>query len=192
VFITWYSGFGGPTVVSETSSTNLTCTPCKTPKPKHQYSSQGESLKSRFAYNLLPYITFSFTRNLYKASIQNFLPSFMHWTNGSPVKRDGQLQMGLWLTTWHRASIPQVPGQGSWHFCEMQAWFWGHSELTTHSGLHDGGLPKKFGWQEHTAWPLVMRHTLFGPHGDGSHGFCDGRAVKNVIRLFVGILKIFF
>jgi len=87
--------------------------------------------------------------------------------------------MGLWLTTWHRASIPQVPGQGSWHFCEMQAWFWGHSELTTHSGLHDGGLPRKLGWQEHTARPLVTRHTLFGPQGDGSHGFCGGRAVQN-------------
>ena len=36
-----------PTTVPETSSTNLTYTPCKTPKPKYQYSSQGESLKSR-------------------------------------------------------------------------------------------------------------------------------------------------
>jgi hypothetical protein len=37
----------GPTVVPETSSTKLTCTPCKTRKPKYQYSSQSESLKSR-------------------------------------------------------------------------------------------------------------------------------------------------
>jgi hypothetical protein len=36
----------GPTVVPETSSTKLTCTPCATPKPKYQYSSHGESLKS--------------------------------------------------------------------------------------------------------------------------------------------------
>ena len=28
-----------PTVVPETSSTRLTCTPCKTPKPKYQYTS---------------------------------------------------------------------------------------------------------------------------------------------------------
>jgi hypothetical protein len=28
----------GPTVVTETSSTNLTYTPCKTPKPKYQFS----------------------------------------------------------------------------------------------------------------------------------------------------------
>lgn len=109
----------------------------------------------------------------------------MHWTNGSPVKRGGQLQIGLWLTTWHRASIPQVPGQGSWHFCEIQAWFWGHSELPTHSGLHDGGLPKKLGWQEHTAWPLVTLHTLFGPHGDGSQGFCGGNAVGKEIHSLV-------
>jgi hypothetical protein len=36
----------GPTVVPETSSTKLTYTPCKTSKPKYQYSSHGESLKS--------------------------------------------------------------------------------------------------------------------------------------------------
>jgi hypothetical protein len=37
----------GPTAVSETSSANSPYTPCKTPKPKYQYSSHGESLKSR-------------------------------------------------------------------------------------------------------------------------------------------------
>ena len=45
----------GPTVVPKTSSTNLTYTPCKTPKPKYQYSSHGESLKSStsFKFSLL-------------------------------------------------------------------------------------------------------------------------------------------
>jgi hypothetical protein len=37
----------GPTAVSKTLSTNLPYTPCKTPKLKYQYSSHGESLKSR-------------------------------------------------------------------------------------------------------------------------------------------------
>jgi hypothetical protein len=39
---------------------------------------------------------------------------------------------------------------------------------------------------------LVTRHTLFGPQGDGSHGFCGGRAVKKVIRLFAAIYTKFF
>jgi hypothetical protein len=43
----------GPTAVSETSSTNLPFTPCKTPKPKYQYSSDGESLKSRSVGHVL-------------------------------------------------------------------------------------------------------------------------------------------
>ena len=39
-----------------------------------------------------------------------------------------------------------------------------------HSGLHAGGLPMKPGTQEHTACPLISRHWLFGPQGDGLHG----------------------
>jgi hypothetical protein len=35
------------TVVPETSSTKLTCTPCKTPKSKYQHALHGESLKLR-------------------------------------------------------------------------------------------------------------------------------------------------
>lgn len=78
--------------------------------------------------------------------------------NGSPVKPDKQLHIGLWLITLHVALIPQVPGQGSAHFCFMQAWLRGHSELLTHSGLHPGGLPIKSGKQEHTACSLNSRH----------------------------------
>lgn len=70
---------------------------------------------------------------------------------GSPVYLAKQLQIGLWLTTWQVAPIPQVPGQGSIHFWLRQARFKGHSELWTHSGLQVGGLPMKPGMQEHTA-----------------------------------------
>lgn len=62
-------------------------------------------------------------------------------TNGSPVYRDGQLHIGLWLTTLHLALTPHVPGHGSWHFWFEQALFCKQSELTVHSGRHVGGLP---------------------------------------------------
>ena len=38
----------GPTAAPETSSGNLSCTPCRIPKAKNQYSFHGESLKSKF------------------------------------------------------------------------------------------------------------------------------------------------
>lgn len=90
---------------------------------------------------------------------------------GSPVKPDWQLQIGLWFITSQRALVPQVPGHGSLHFWLTQALFCAHSELTTHSGLQFGGLPMYVGWHEHTAWPLTSLHWLFGPQGDGLHGF---------------------
>lgn len=58
----------------------------------------------------------------------------------------------------HLALSPQVPGQGSEHFCLMQALLRGHSELTVHSGLHPGGLPVYSGKQEHTACPFTCLH----------------------------------
>jgi hypothetical protein len=61
---------------------------------------------------------------------------------GSPVHPEGHTQIGLWLTTRHWASRPQVPGQGSWHLKLTHAWDGAHSELDTHSGLHSGGTPK--------------------------------------------------
>lgn len=64
---------------------------------------------------------------------------------------DGQVQMGLWLTTWHLAPIPQVPGHGSIHFWFEHAWLKIQSELVVHSGLQVGGLPMYPGTQEHTA-----------------------------------------
>jgi len=94
-----------------------------------------------------------------------------HLVKGSPVKPGGQLQIGLWFITWQRAWSPHVPGHGSVHFWLIHAWFWGHSELTTHSGLHVGGLPMYPVRHEHTACPFISRHWLFGPQGDGLHGW---------------------
>ena len=99
------------------------------------------------------------------------LLSCWHLEKGSPVKPGAQLQIGLWFTTWQRALRPHVPGHGSTHFWLIHARFCGHSELTTHSGLQDGGLPMKPGEQEQTACWFTVRHWLFGPHGDGSQGF---------------------
>lgn len=99
-----------------------------------------------------------------------FLRIDEHLVNGSPVKPGGQLQIGLWFITVQRAWSPHVPGQGSVHFWLLHAWFWRHSELTTHSGLHVGGLPMYPVRHEQTAWPLISRHWLFGPQGDGLHG----------------------
>lgn len=99
-----------------------------------------------------------------------FIPIIVHLIKGSPVCSGGQLQIGLWFTTWHLAAIPQVPGHGSIHFWFTQAWFKGHSELVTHSGLQVGGLPIKPGIHEQTAWLLISRHWLFGPQGDGLQG----------------------
>lgn len=53
----------------------------------------------------------------------------------------------------------------------MQALSNEHSELTTHSGRQAGAFPAKPGKHEQTATPLFSRHWLFGPHGDGLHGF---------------------
>lgn len=46
-----------------------------------------------------------------------------HLTKGSPVKRGGQLQIGLWFTTSQRAPTPHVPGQGFLHLWLLHASF---------------------------------------------------------------------
>lgn len=61
----------------------------------------------------------------------------------------------------------------------MHAWFRAHSELVTHSGLQVGGLPMYPTAHEQTAWPLISLHWLFGPQGDGLHGFL-GIGSKNL------------
>lgn len=52
----------------------------------------------------------------------------------------------------------------------MQAKLLGHSEFIVHSGLQFGGLPMKLGKQEHEGEPPISLHSLFGPHGEGTHG----------------------
>lgn len=79
--------------------------------------------------------------------------------------------MGWWWITSQRALSPQVPGQGSVHLYLWQARFVEHSALTTHSGLQFGGDPWYSGRHEHTAFPFFSMHLLFGPHGDGVHGW---------------------
>lgn len=74
-----------------------------------------------------------------------------HLLNGSPVKSAGQLQIGLWFTTWHLAFKPQVPAHGFEHFWLIQACVKEHSELVIHSGRQFGGLPIKPKTQEQTA-----------------------------------------
>lgn len=107
----------------------------------------------------------------------------IHRVNGSPVNLGRQVQMGLWFTTWHSALMPQVPRHGFIHFWFTQAWLSGHSELDIHSGLHVGGLPTNPGTQEHTAWEFISRHWLFGPHGEGLHGFAIvGTKTKRSVR----------
>lgn len=48
------------------------------------------------------------------------------------------------------------------HACDRE-----HSEFTTHSGLHPGGVPMNLGRHEHTAFPEFSRQLLFGPQGEG-------------------------
>ena len=61
--------------------------------------------------------------------------------NGFPVCEGKQVHTGMWFITSQRAFKPQEPGQGSTHFCLMQAKFAMHSEYTVHSGRQFGGLP---------------------------------------------------
>jgi len=78
-----------------------------------------------------------------------------------------QLQMGLWLITWHLEFTPHTPIHGSMHFRFEHALLLLQSEFTVHSGRHDGGTPKYPTIQEHTAWLLISLQWLLGPHGDG-------------------------
>lgn len=99
------------------------------------------------------------------------LLNWIHLVNGSPVYPDRQTHIGLWLITWHSVLSPQVPGHGSTHFWFTHAWFRGHSELITHSGLQLGGIPIKPGTQLHTDWEFTTLQILFGPQGEGRQRF---------------------
>lgn len=112
-----------------------------------------------------------------------------HLVNGSPVCPGEQAQTGLWLMTEQWALRPHVPGQGSWHFWLMQALFWAHSELTVHSGLQPGGDPMYVGRQEQTACPLISRHWLLGPQGDGWQGLVGVTMAVDIDQNIVRFLK---
>lgn len=88
--------------------------------------------------------------------------------------------------TWQLVLIPQVPRQGSTHLLFKQALFRGHSELTIHSGLQFGGLPRKPDKQEQTAWSLNSLHWLFGPQGVGLQGWVSSLTAEIFwVQLFV-------
>lgn len=53
---------------------------------------------------------------------------------------------------------PQEAGHGFMHFWFTHAVSSEHSELTTHSGRHAGGLPVKPGRQEQTLCSFTFRH----------------------------------
>lgn len=53
----------------------------------------------------------------------------------------------------------------------MQAWLLGHSEFLIHSGLQLGGVPIYSDKQAQEAWPFILRHSEYGPQGDGTQGF---------------------
>lgn len=90
--------------------------------------------------------------------------------------------------TEHRARDPQDPGQGSLHFCLMQARLLGHSEFTTHSGLQFGGLPENPVKHEQEGASPISWQIEFGPQGDGTQGFgfatgCTGAGAKIFIKI---------
>lgn len=120
---------------------------------------------------------------------RSLLSSRKQRTKGSPVKSTVQLHIGLWLTTWHLAFTPQVPGHGSWHFWLIHALSWAQSELTAHSARHDGGEPKYPNWHEHTACPFITLQLLLGPQGDGSHGFLGSSAITRNKRRIKSEMK---
>lgn len=91
-----------------------------------------------------------------------------HSLNGSPESPDGQLQIGMWFVTVHKAEWPQTPGQGSRHLVFIQARFRAQSLLRTHSGRHPTyGSPWKSWRHSHTAILLRTRQFALLPQGDG-------------------------
>lgn len=52
----------------------------------------------------------------------------------------------------------------------MQANWFSHSLLLTHSGLQFGGVPEKSGKQEQEGELFTASHREFGPQGELSHG----------------------
>lgn len=70
-----------------------------------------------------------------------------------------QEQIGMWLRILHSDMIPHDPGQGSLHFCCIQALFEEQSELTVHSGRQFGGLPMYVDKQAQDDNPPIFWHS---------------------------------
>lgn len=86
-----------------------------------------------------------------------------------------QLHNGLWLRTLHVALIPHTFREhGLMHLLFIQALSAGHSELTMHSGRQpviSVGMPNILGRHLQIAVSCTVSHIVFGPHGEGWHGF---------------------
>lgn len=101
----------------------------------------------------------------------------VHWLNALPVIFPGQLHMGTWPITVHKALIAQAPGQGSTHLLRTQALSRGQSVFRTHSGRQPTkGSPRNSGRQVQ----IPSEHSALGPQGDGTQASStgDGIAVK--------------
>lgn len=112
------------------------------------------------------------------------ISSLIHLTNGSPLYPSSQLQIALWLTTWHLACKPQTPSHGFLQRWLMHDLSRAHSELTKHSGRQFGGAPIISGKQLHTAWLSSSRHWLFKPQGVGVQGVSIGVAWTEFVEDF--------
>uniref|UniRef100_A0A1A9VW34 Uncharacterized protein n=1 Tax=Glossina austeni TaxID=7395 RepID=A0A1A9VW34_GLOAU len=110
-----------------------------------EFDPQGEGLQRSFSTSL--------------ATGNSILRSQV--TNGLPVNPGKQLQNGLWLTTEHWVFRPHAPGQGSIHFCFIQAIFERHSWFPVHSGRHNGGVPKYVKLGGETKSYLVQNIVIF-------------------------------
>lgn len=88
------------------------------------------------------------------------------------------------------AALPQVPGHGSTHLLRTQERSRGHSELTTHSGLHPvvAASPLVPLGHVHMALSPTTEHKAPGPHGDGVHGG-SVKHKKELTRDFILIYK---
>lgn len=100
----------------------------------------------------------------------------MHIVKGSPVYPSRHVHIGVWLTTWHSALLPQDPMQGSWHILFMHAWWVEHSALFMHSGLQFGGLLTKPGKHAHDCCPLIDWYKALGPQTHDGQGGSTSRS----------------
>lgn len=114
-----------------------------------------------------------------------------HLENPSPIRSTPHEQIGAWLTARQTALEAQGPGQTATQRCCTQALVKSHSELVTHSGLQEGGVPIKFCRHEQTAKPFWTLQTLLGPQGLGWHGSCGCSMTRIGSTIFIQALNAF-